>query len=196
MIRHLRPAVSMIVLMTLLTGVAYPLAMTGLAQALFPAQANGSPVTRDGVVVGSGLVGQLFTEDRYLIGRPSAVGYDAANSGASNLAPSNLALVAVVKARAAAVAARDGAARPPVDLVTASGSGLDPHVSPEAALLQASRVAVVRGADPAAVRALIEDRIERSPFGPPVVNVLLTNIALDAAFPAPDAAPATGDADG
>jgi K+-transporting ATPase ATPase C chain len=184
MIRHLRPAISMVVLMTLLTGVAYPLAMTGAAQALFPAQAAGSPVTRDGVVVGSALVGQAFAEPRYLIGRPSAVGYDAANSGGSNLAPSNLALVAEIRARAAAVAARDGAARPPVDLVTASASGLDPHLSPEAALLQAPRIAAARGADPAAVRALIEGRIERPLFGPPVVNVLLANLALDAAFPA------------
>ena len=192
MIRHLRPAVSMIALMTLLTGVAYPLAMTGAAQALLPAQAAGSPVTRDGVVVGSALVGQAFTQPGYLIGRPSAVGYDAANSGGSNLAPSNLALVAEIRARAAAVAERDGAARPPVDLVTASGSGLDPHLSPEAALLQSPRIAAARGADPAAVRALIAGRIERPLFGPPVVNVLLANLALDAAFPAT----LTGEADG
>jgi K+-transporting ATPase ATPase C chain len=192
MIRHLRPALSMTLLMTLLTGVAYPLAMTGAAQALFPAQAAGSPVTRDGVVVGSALVGQAFTAPRYLIGRPSAVGYDAANSGGSNLAPSNLALVAEIRARAAAVAARDGAARPPVDLVTASGSGLDPHLSPEAALLQTLRIAAARGADPAAVWALIEGRIERPLFGPPVVNVLLANLALDAAFPVA----MTGEADG
>ena len=192
MIRHIRPAVSMMVLMTQLTGVAYPLAMTGAAQALFPAQAAGSPVTRDGVVVGSALVGQSFTSDRYLIGRPSAVGYDAANSGGSNLAPSNFALVAEIRARATVIAARDGAARPPVDLVTASSSGLDPHLSPEAALLQAPRIAAARGADPAAVRALIEGRIERPLFGPPVVNVLLANIALDAAFPAA----ITGEADG
>jgi K+-transporting ATPase ATPase C chain len=192
MIRHLRPAVSMIVLMTLLTGLAYPLAMTGAAQVLFPAQAAGSPVTQDGVVVGSALIGQSFTSDRYLIGRPSAVGYDAASSGGSNLAPSNLALVAEVRARAAVIAARDGAARPPVDLVTASGSGLDPHLSPEAALLQAPRIAAARGADPATVRALIAARIERPLFGPPVVNVLMTNIALDAAFPAA----MTGEADG
>lgn len=188
MIRHLRPALSMTVLMTLLTGLAYPLAMTGAAQALFPAQANGSPVIRDGVIVGSALVGQSFASDRYLTGRPSAVGYDAANSGGSNLAPSNLALVAEIRARAAAVAARDGVARPPTDLVTASGSGLDPHLSPEAALLQAPRVAAARGVDAAAVRALIEGRIERPWFGPAVVNVLLTNLALDDAFPAGPAA--------
>jgi K+-transporting ATPase ATPase C chain len=196
MIRHLRPAVSMIVLMTLLTGLAYPLAITGAAQALFPAQANGSPVIRDGVVVGSALVGQTFTSDRYLIGRPSAVGYDAANSGGSNLAPSNLALVDEIRARVAVIAARDGAAPPPVDLVTASGSGLDPHVSPEAALTQAPRIAATRGVDPAAVRALIEARVERPLFGPAVVNVLLTNLALDEAFPAPDAGALTGEADG
>jgi K+-transporting ATPase ATPase C chain len=184
MIRHLRPAVAMTLLMTLLTGLAYPLAMTGAAQALFPAQAAGSPVTRHGVVVGSALVGQAFAADRYLNGRPSAVGYDAANSGGSNLAPSNLALVAEIRARAAAVAARDGAARPPADLVTASGSGLDPHLSPEAALLQAPRIAAARGADPAAVAALIAERVERPWVGPAVVNVLLTNLALDAAFPA------------
>ncbi len=196
MIRHLRPAVSMIVLMTLLTGVAYPLAMTGAAQALFPAQAAGSPVERGGVVVGSALVGQAFTEDRYLIGRPSAVDYDGADSGGSNLAPSNLALVAEIAARAAAVERRDGAARPPVDLVTASGSGLDPHLSPEAARLQAPRIAAARGADPALVLALIEARTERPLFGPPVVNVLLTNLALDETFPALEPAPVTGDADG
>jgi K+-transporting ATPase ATPase C chain len=142
-------------------------------------------VIRDGVVVGSALVGQTFESDRYLIGRPSAVAYDAASSGGTNLAPSNLALVREIEARAATVAARDGSTRPPADLVTASGSGLDPHLSPEAALLQAPRIAAARGADPAAVRALIEARIERPWFGPAVVNVLLTNLALDGAFPAP-----------
>jgi K+-transporting ATPase ATPase C chain len=193
MILHLRPAVSMMALMTLLTGLAYPLAITGAAQALFPAQANGSPATRDGVVVGSALVGQSFTSDRCLNGRPSAVAYDAATSSGANLAPSNLALAREIEARAAAVAARDGAPRPPADLVTASGSGLDPHLSPEAARLQAPRIAATRGADPAAVRALIEARIERPWFGPAVVNVLLTNLALDDAFPAPVDAPLAAD---
>jgi K+-transporting ATPase ATPase C chain len=196
MLASMRPALTLTVLFTLLLGLGYPLAMTGLAQALFPAAASGSLIERDGRVVGSALIGQAFAEPRYLRGRPSAVGHDAANSGGSNLGPTNAALISAVRERAAVVAAEDGVARPPVDLVTASGSGLDPHLSPEAALLQAPRIAAARGADADAVRRLIESRIETPALGvlgEPVVNVLLTNLALDAAFPAPPAPAAAAD---
>jgi K+-transporting ATPase ATPase C chain len=189
MLSHLRPAVALTVFFSLLTGLAYPLVMTGAAQALFPATANGSLITRDDVVIGSALIAQPFTGDAYLHPRPSASGWNAAGTGASNLGPTSAALIATVADRRAAwEAANDTAA--PIDAVTASGSGLDPHVSPETALAQAGRIAAARSVDASAVQSLIEAAIE-GPFlglyGEPRVNVLLTNIALDAAFPMPPA---------
>ncbi|MCU0904089.1 MAG: potassium-transporting ATPase subunit KdpC [Tabrizicola sp.] len=185
MLTHLRPAISMIVLFTALTGVAYPFAMTGIAQALFPAGANGSLIEREGTVIGSVVIAQPFVGEAYLHPRPSASGWNAAGTGASNNGPTSAALIAAVAERRAAWEALNGAPAP-IDAVTASGSGLDPDISPETALAQVDRIAAARGADPAAVRALIEDAIEGPTFGlygEPRVNVLLTNIALDDAFP-------------
>jgi len=189
MLSHLRPAIALTVLFTLLTGLAYPLAMTGLSQTLIPAAANGSLIERDGTVIGSALIAQPFAGDAYLHPRPSASSWNAAGTGASNLGPTSAALIATVADRRAAwEAANDTAA--PIDAVTASGSGLDPHISPETALAQAARIAAARGVDASAVRSLIETAIE-GPFlglyGEPRVNVLLTNLALDEAFPMPPA---------
>lgn len=187
MLTQLRPALTLTVLFTLLTGLAYPLAMTGVAQSLFPAAANGSLVLQGDRVIGSFLVGQAFTGPEYLHPRPSASGWNAAGTGASNLGPTSAALIAEVAERRAAWEALNGQPAP-IDAVTASGSGLDPHVSPESALAQADRIAAARGADVAAVRALIEGAtVGRTLwlFGEPRVNVLETNLALDAAFPLP-----------
>lgn len=189
MLTHLRPAIALTVLFTVLTGLAYPLAMTGIAQALFPAAANGSLIEREGTVIGSSLIAQGFAGDAYLHPRASASGYNAAGTGATNLGPSSAALIADVAARRAAWEALNGAPAP-IDAVTTSGSGLDPDISPEAALAQADRIAAARGADPAAVRALIEAAVQGRTlglYGEPRVNVLLTNIALDEAFPLPPA---------
>ncbi len=185
---HLRPALTLFGLLTLLTGVLYPLAMTGLAQAFFPWQANGSLLRRDGKPVGSALIGQAFSDPGYFWGRPSATipfPYNAAASGGSNLGPNNPALWAAVAARVAALHRVNPAntAPVPVDLATASGSGLDPHISPAAADYQAARVARARGLDEAVVRRLIAEATEERTFGvlgEPRVNVLRLNLALDA----------------
>ncbi|MFO0956789.1 MAG: potassium-transporting ATPase subunit KdpC [Isosphaeraceae bacterium] len=178
----------MLVFMTLLTGVVYPLAVTGLAQLIFPRQANGSLAVRDGKVVGSTLIGQAYAGSGYFWGRPSAttpVPYNAASSGGSNLGPLNPALVENVGARLAALKEVDpGIGVVPIDLVTTSGSGLDPHISPSAAVAQAPRVAKVRGISEDEVRRLIARQTEGRQFGllgEPRVNVLLLNLELDEA---------------
>ena len=193
---HLRPALVLLALFTLLLGIVYPLAVTGIGQVALPAQANGSQVTRSGAVVGSSLVGQSFTSQRYFQGRPSATSaadpadasktidapYNAANSTGSNLGPSSKALLDAVTARAAAL----GTGPQPADLVTASASGLDPHISPAGALAQVARVAQARGLTEAQVRALVERHVEGRDLGvlgEPRVNVLALNLALDALRP-------------
>ena len=194
---QLRPALLVLILFTVITGVLYPLVVTGLAQHLFPVQANGSILERAGTPVGSALVGQSFTAGGYLWGRPSGTRdypYNAAASGGENAGPNNPALLAAVKARVAALRAADpgNAARVPVDLVAGSGSGLDPEISPAAALYQAGRVARARGLPEARVRDLIA-RYTRGRaagvLGEPGVNVLMLNLALDSVRPLP-AAPA------
>lgn len=185
---QIRPALTMLLLLTLLTGLVYPLAVTGLAQLLFPNQANGSLIVRDGKVIGSRLIGQYFDRPEYFWSRPSATApfpYNAAASAGSNLGPTNPALIEAVKARVAALRAADpGNDSPiPVDLVTASGSGLDPHISPAAVLYQAKRVAHARSLDEAVVRNLIADHTEERQLrllGERRVNVLRLNLALDA----------------
>lgn len=195
MLTHLRPALSMMALLTLLTGLAYPLAMTGMAQALFPTAANGSLIEQDGRVVGAAVIAQRFTGPAYLHPRPSTSDWNAAGTGASNLGPTAAELVAKVATRRAAYEAENG--RPaPIDAVTASGSGLDPHVSVENARAQSARIAAARGAAPDDVAGVIAAAAERpllGLYGEARINVLLTNIALDAAFPISPAAP-NGDA--
>jgi K+-transporting ATPase ATPase C chain len=184
---QLKPALMVFLLLTVLTGLVYPLAVTGLAQMLFPYQANGSLIVRDGRTIGSELIGQPFDAPRNFWGRPSATSpfpYNAAASSGSNLGPTNPALAEAVKARVAALRAADlgNDAPVPVDLVTASGSGLDPDISPAAAAYQARRVARARGLDVADVQRLVDRHIEGRQFGflgEPRVNVLLLNLALD-----------------
>lgn len=198
LISLLRPALVLLALFTVLTGLLYPLVVTGAAQALFPEEANGSLVRRHGQVIGSQLIGQRFEDPKYFWGRPSATGpapYDAAASTGSNLGPSNPALAEAIAARVAALRAADpsqASAPVPVDLVTASGSGLDPHLSPAAALYQISRVSRLRGVDAEKLRQLVTDHTEARTlglFGEPRVNVLALNLALDqltgASAPAP-----------
>jgi len=184
---EIRPALALLLVLTVVTGIAYPLAITGVAHFVFPRQAHGSLIVRDGVVVGSSWIGQPFSDPRYFWGRLSATSppYNAGASSGSNLGPLNPALLDQARARIAALRGADPEARGPVpvDLVTASGSGLDPHISPAAAEYQAARVARSRGLDVENVRRLIAahttHRLLRF-IGEPVVNVLELNLALDA----------------
>lgn len=196
MLKSLRPAIALVALFTILTGLLYPLAMTGLAKVFFPHQAEGSLVTVNGTVVGSSLIGQYFASPRYFHGRPSATmgadpadasksvaaPYNASSSGGSNLGPANPALTDRIKADQAVLTASNPGTTVPIDLVTTSGSGLDPDISPDGARFQVSRVAAARGLDPAKVAALVESHIDHRLFGiigEPRVNVLALNLDLD-----------------
>jgi potassium-transporting ATPase KdpC subunit len=196
MLRQIRSAIVVLVALTVITGLVYPLAMTGIAQVIFPYQAQGSLVERDGKVVGSELIGQVFESDKYFHGRPSATTapdpkdptktvpapYNAANSGGSNLGPSNKALVDRVKGDIDKLKAENPSIPVPADLVTTSASGLDPDISPEAAFFQVPRIAKTRNLPEERIRQLVEDHTEGRLFGllgEPRVNVLLLNIALD-----------------
>jgi len=196
MLREIRPAIVFVVALTLITGLAYPLAMTWVAGLIFPYQAQGSMIENDGKVVGSALIGQVFTDDKYFHGRPSATNtpdpndstktvdapYNAANSGGSNLGPTNKALIDRIQGDLDKLKAENPSAPVPIDLVTTSGSGLDPHVSPEAALFQVPRVAKARNMPESRVRALVAEHTEGRTFGllgEPRVNVLALNLALD-----------------
>jgi potassium-transporting ATPase KdpC subunit len=196
MLRLIRPAIVVLVALTLITGLVYPLAMTGIAQVLFPRQAQGSLVERNGTVVGSELIGQVFQSDKYFHGRPSATTapdpndstktvpapYNAANSGGSNLGPSNKALIDRVQGDMDKLKQENPSMPVPADLVTTSASGLDPHISPEAALFQVPRIAKARNLPEDRIRQLVADHTEDRLFGllgEPRVNVLLLNLALD-----------------
>jgi K+-transporting ATPase ATPase C chain len=196
MLREIRPAIVVLVALTLITGLIYPLVMTGIAGLIFPRQAQGSLIERDGKVVGSELIGQVFTSDKYFHGRPSATTapdpkdatktipapYNAANSGGSNLGPSNKALIDRVQGDIDALKKENPSTPIPADLVTTSASGLDPHISPEAALFQVPRIAKARNLPEDRIRQLVEDNTEGRFLGfvgEPRVNVLLLNLALD-----------------
>jgi K+-transporting ATPase ATPase C chain len=196
MLREIRPAIVVLVTLTLITGLAYPLAMTGIAEVLFPRQAQGSLIEQNGKVVGSALIGQEFDSDKYFHGRPSATTapdpndstktvpapYNAANSGGSNLGPSNKALIDRVQGDVDKLKQENPSMPVPQDLVTTSASGLDPHISPEAALFQVPRIAKVRNLPEDRVRQLVVDNTEGRLFGllgEPRVNVLQLNLALD-----------------
>ena len=196
MLREIRPAIVVLIALTLITGLVYPLAMTGIAGVIFPNQSQGSLIERDGKVVGSALIGQEFKSDKYFHGRPSATTapdpadatktvaapYNAANSGGSNLGPSNKALIDRVQADLDTLRKENPAASVPADLVTTSASGLDPDISPEAAYFQVPRVAKARNLTEDRVRQIVSDHIEErflGILGEPRVNVLLLNLALD-----------------
>jgi K+-transporting ATPase ATPase C chain len=187
---HLRPAVVLTLLLCAITGLVYPGVVTGLAQLLFPWQANGSIIVRNGQAVGSRLIGQAFTQPYYFHPRPSAagIGYDATASGGTNKGPTDRTLADTLLARVDEVVKQDGGVKGqiPSDMVTSSASGLDPHISPANAMLQVARVARARGADPEAVRTLVAEHTEGRQFGvlgDPAVNVLELNLALDSVFP-------------
>jgi potassium-transporting ATPase KdpC subunit len=198
MLKEVRPALVFIVALTLITGVVYPFAMTGIAQVIFPTQSQGSLLEENGKVIGSTLIGQQFQSDRYFHGRPSATvapdpndttktvpaPYNAANSGGSNLGPTNKSLIERVQKDVDRLQQENPSAEVPIDLVTTSGSGLDPHISPAAALFQVPRVAKARNMSEDSVRRLVDEHVEGRTLGilgEPRVNVLALNLALDRA---------------
>jgi potassium-transporting ATPase KdpC subunit len=196
MLKEIRPAIVIVVVLTAITGLIYPLAMTGISEVLFPRQAQGSLIEKDGNVIGSELIGQVFTQDKYFHGRPSATNapdpndstktvdapYNAVNSMGSNLGPTNKALIDRVKGDVDKLKEENPSAPVPIDLVTTSASGLDPHISPEAALFQVPRVAKARNVPEERVKQLVQGHVEGRTlglFGEPRVNVLALNLALD-----------------
>jgi K+-transporting ATPase ATPase C chain len=196
MLKEIRPAIVLLVALALITGLVYPLALTAIAGAVFPHQAQGSPIEQNSKVIGSALIGQAFTDDKYFHGRPSATTapdpkdssktvdapYNAANSGGSNMGPTSKALAERLKGEVEQLKKENPSQTVPVDLVTTSGSGLDPDISPEAARFQAPRIAKARGLPEGRVQALVESQVKGRTFGllgEPRVNVLELNLALD-----------------